>query len=63
MTLPRAGLRLLLYLWPHRAAAGQGMLCFFAGAAMEPLAPALLQQLLPLAPGRFRPSNHAARRR
>jgi subfamily B ATP-binding cassette protein MsbA len=46
MSLPQAGLRLLLYLWPHKAAALVGMSCFFAAASMEPLAPALLQRLL-----------------
>jgi ATP-binding cassette, subfamily B, bacterial MsbA len=46
LTLPAAGRRLVRYMQPHRWSVGGAIGCFFAAAAMEPAAPALLKYLL-----------------
>ncbi|WP_084150515.1 ABC transporter transmembrane domain-containing protein [Azohydromonas australica] len=45
-SLGAAGKRLGRCMWPYRWALGGGVLSFFGAAALEPLAPALLQRLL-----------------
>ncbi|UZD55789.1 lipid A export permease/ATP-binding protein MsbA [Caldimonas aquatica] len=46
MNLKDVSHRLFAYITPHKAGIALGILCFFASAAIEPLVPALLKQLL-----------------
>src|SRR4051812_42963528 len=54
-TLGASAQRLARYLWPYRWSIALAIGCFFSGAAMEPLAPALLKYLLD---NGFQPTAH-----